>query len=243
MGVVLGLHKTDLEHMRWRFSLLKAGLFGLAVLAVTIFLTASPVIHDLRSGWALRFDGGDTTGQVTRLWHHGSGKNREMFVAYAYSVNGQRFSGENSVDDTLFWSLSKGDPIALRYGKDDPQLSSITIFGEHRGLRALGFCLLFVVVLVLLLAALSSKIEASYRMTYLLRVGIRRSAVVIRYANAPGVSDGSLSSILWQDEMGAAGQSKIMTATRLPNLGAKITVYVDPEDKLPAIWDGEFGKP
>ena len=241
-GVVQGLHKTDLKRMRWWFSFLKASLFGVAVLAVMIFLIASPVIHDLRSGWELRFNGVDTTGQVTRLWHQGSGKNREMFVAYAFNVDGQRFIGENAVDDTLFWSLSNGDAIALRYGADGPQLSVITIFGEHRGLRALALCLLFLVVLVFLLAALSSKIEASSRMTYLLRVGVRRSAVVIRYANAPGFSDGSLSSILWQDETGAAGQSRMMTATRLPNLGAKITIYTDPEHKLPAIWDGEFGK-
>ncbi len=242
-GVVQGLHKTDLERLRRRFSFLKASLFGVAVLAVTVFLTASPVIHDLRSGWALRFDGEDTTGQVTRLWHHGSGKNREMFVAYAFDVDGQRFSGENAVDDTLFWSLSNGDPIALRYGKDDPQLSAITIFGEHRGLRALALCVLLVVVLVLLLAALSSRIEAAYRVTYLRKAGVQRSAVVTRYVHAPGFSDGSVSSILWQDETGAAGQSWMMAATRLPGLGAKITVYADTEDKLSTIWDGEFGKP
>lgn len=241
--MVLGLPKTDVERLRRRFSLLKAGLFGVAVLAVTVFLIATPVIHDLRSGWALRFNGVDTTGQVTRLWHHGSGKTLEMFVAYEFSVDGLRFSGENAVDETLFRSLSKGDSIALRYGADDPQLSAITVFGEHPGLRAIGFCVLFLMVLVFLLAAFSSKIEASYRMTYLRKVGVRCSAVVIRFANAPGFADGSLSSILWRDETGAVGQSRMMTATRLPDLGATITVYADPERKLPAIWDGEFGKP
>ena len=241
-GVVQSLGKTDLERLRRRFSFLKASLFGVAVLAVVVFLTASPVIRDLRTGWALQFDGEDATGQVTRLWMQGSGKSLEMFVAYEFNADGRFFSGENSVTLTLFRTLSEGDFIALRYGKNDPQLSAITIFGEHRGLRAFGFCMLFLVVLVLLLAALSSQIEASYRMTYLLKVGARRSAVVINYANAPGVSDGSLSSILWQDETGAAGQSRMMTATRLPNLGATITVYADPEEKLPAVWDGEFGK-
>ncbi len=242
MGVVQGLGETDLKRMRRRFSLLKAGLFGVAVLAVTVFLIASPVIHDLRSGWALQFDGEDVTGQVTRLWHYGSGKNHEMFVAYAFTVDGLSFSGENAVNDTLFWSLSEGDPIALRYGADDPQFSAITIFGEHRGLRAFGFCMLFLVALVFLLAALSSKIEASYSTAYLRKAGVRRSAVVIRYANAPHFSDGRFSSILWQDETGANGQSQMMVATRLPDLGATITVYADPEEKLPAIWDGEFGK-
>lgn len=237
------LSEADLKRMRRRLSLLKASLFGVAVLAVTVFLIASPVIHDLRSGWTLRFNGMDTTGQVTRLWHHGRGKTLEMFVAYAFDVDGRNFSGENAVDETLFRSLSKGDSIALRYGADDPQLSAIAIFGEHRGMRAVGFCVLFVMVLVFLLGALSSKIEAWYRITYLLKVGARRSAVVTRYANLTYVSDGSLSSILWQDETGATGQSRMMTATRLPNLGATITVYADPEQKLPAIWDGEFGKP
>lgn len=241
--MVLGLPKTDLKRMRWRFSLLKAALFGFAVFAVTVFLIASPVIHDLRSGWELRFNGVDTTGQVTRLWHEGWGKDRQVFVAYAFNVDGLSFSSENAVNETLFWSLSEGDSIVLRYAKDDPHLSVITIFGEHRGLRALGLCVLFLLVLMLLLAALSNKIEVSYRLTYLLRLGVRRSAVVIQFANTPGFSDGSMSSILWQDETGATGQSRMMTATRLPNLGAKITVYADPEQKMPAIWDGEFGKP
>ena len=236
-----GLPKADLERLRRRFSLLKAGLFGVAVLAVTVFLIATPVIHDLRSGWALRFNGVDTTGQVTRLWHHGRGKTLEMFVAYAFDVDGRNFSGENAVDETLFRSLSKGDSIALRYGADDPQLSTISIFGEHRGMRAVGYCVLFVMAMVLLLAAISSKIEASYRMNYLRKVGVRRSAVVNRHANGLGFSDGSFSSIVWQDEKGAAGQSSMMRA-RLPILGTKITVYADPEGKLPAIWDGEFGK-
>ena len=243
MGVVQGLRKTDLERLQRRFSLLKASLFGVAVLAVTLFLTTSNVIRDLRTGWALQFDGEDATGIVTSQWTQGSGKSLEMFVAYKFNADGLFLSGENSVTMTLFRTLSVGDFIALRYGKDDPQFSAITTFGEHRGLRGIGFCMLFLVVLVLLLAALSSKIEASYRMTYLLKVGTRRSAVVMSYANAPGVSDGSLSRILWQDETGVVGQSRIMIATRLPNLGAKITVYVDPEDKLPAIWDGEFGSP
>lgn len=240
---MLSLPKTDLKRLQRRLSLLNAGLFCVAVLAVTVFLIASPVIHDLRSGWTLRFNGVDTTGQVTRLWHHGSGKTLEMFVAYAFDVEGRNFSGENAVDETLFRSLSKGDSVALRYGADDPQLSAITVFGEHRGMRAVAFCVLFGMVLVFLLGALSSKIEAWYRATYLLRVGARRTAVVINYANATYVSDGSLSSILWQDETGATGQSRMMTATRLPNLGATITVYADPEQKLPAIWEGEFGKP
>ena len=240
---MLGLPKTDLERMRRRFSFLKASLLGVAVLAVMIFLVASPVIHDLRSGWELRFNGVDTSGQVTRLWHHGSGKNREMFVAYAFYVDGHSFSGENAVNDTLFWSLSKGDSIELRYGAGDPQISTITVFGEHRGMRAVGFCLLFGMALVFLLGALSSVIEDWYRTTYLLKVGARRSAVVTKYANATYVSDGSLSSILWQDETGATGQSRMMAAARLPNLGAMITVCVDPENKLASIWDGEFGKP
>ncbi|OYU40136.1 MAG: hypothetical protein CFE33_06125 [Pseudorhodobacter sp. PARRP1] len=248
--MVLGLPKTDVERLRRRFSLLKSGLFGVAVLAVTVFLTATDVVHDLRSGWALQFNGEDVSGQVTGLrtetkiceGRFGRRPCRDLFVAYAFNIEGQRFSGESLVADTLFQSLSKGDAIVLRYANDDPRLSTITIFGPHRGLRALGYCVFLLVASVLLLAALSSKIEAWYRITYLLKVGMRRSAEVTRYANATYVSDGSLSSILWQDETGATGQSRMMAAARLPDLGAKITVYADPEAKLPTIWEGEVGK-
>ena len=248
--MVLGLPKTDVERLRRRFSLLKAGLFGVAVLAVTVFLYATDVIHDLRTGWLLQFDGEDVSGQVTGMWTQektceiGSKRTHcfDLMVAYAFNLEGLYFSGEGSVTPILFQTLYHGAPIALRYSADDPQLSAIAVFGEHHGARALGYCLLFLLGLLFMLAVFSNLIETWYRMAYLLSVGLRRSALVTGHTSPSDASKAMLSGILWQDETGATGQSRMMAAARLPDLGAKITVYADPEAKLPTIWEGEFGK-
>jgi len=240
--MVLGLPKSDVERLRRQFRLLKAGLFGVAVLAVVLFLTVTDVVRDLRTGWALRFDGVDATGQVTRMSTKGKGKTLEMFVEYAFDVDGLTFSGENSTSATLFKSLYNGAPIAVRYVANDPNRSMIVIFGEYPGLRASGSCVLFLTLLMFVLPGLSSLMAASYRMAYLRKADLRRAAVVTGLVTSPYYHDKGLSSITWHDETGAAGQSRMMTATRLPNIGATITVYADPENELPAIWDGEFGK-
>jgi hypothetical protein len=70
---------------------------------------------------ALRRDGSETSGEVTRLWTSGHGLYRN--VRYTFTVNGNAFTGEAQAPKNYWASLQNGGSLSVRYVSANPAIN------------------------------------------------------------------------------------------------------------------------
>lgn len=86
------------------------------------------------------------------------------------------------------------------------------------------------------------------RMAWLRDSGQRRSARVIAVERVRWLRRYANWRATWQDEAGQPGRTKLHGQDRrggpgpaLPPVGVTITIYADPDGKLPSVWEGDCG--
>lgn len=78
-------------------------------------------VQQLQHRAALRRDGRDTVGEITRLWS--ASRSLKTRVSYTFTVNGLSFAGEARVPNQLVPSLSESGTLPIRYLPADPAVN------------------------------------------------------------------------------------------------------------------------
>jgi len=78
-------------------------------------------VQQMRHRDALRHDGSETTGEVTRLWSSGHGAYRK--VSYTFIVNGTVYRGEAQVPKDRWASLQNAGSLSVRYVPANPTIN------------------------------------------------------------------------------------------------------------------------
>jgi hypothetical protein len=78
-------------------------------------------VQELRYREALRRDGKDTVGEITRLWS--SGRSLKLRVSYTFSVDEIHFAGNAQVPEQIGGSLRGASSLPIRYLPANPAIN------------------------------------------------------------------------------------------------------------------------
>jgi hypothetical protein len=98
-----------------------AAAFMLALTIAFVCWVGLDRIQQLQHRAALRDDGRETVGEITRLWS--AGRSLKTRVRYTFTVNGASFAGESLVPDELAASLRGSGTLPIRYLPANPAVS------------------------------------------------------------------------------------------------------------------------
>ena len=107
------------------FSAILGAIFFLGSLVLGIFLH-NDGIREGQEAAALRADGKEATAEIYRLWHQGKGST--PMVAYRFSANGSRISGESSVPSKSWPGIQKIGFLTVRYLPSNPIVNHPTLW-------------------------------------------------------------------------------------------------------------------
>ncbi len=223
-----------------------AGWIFLVLIGVGLVL-AGPAASALWSGIRLQASGVEVTGQITSRAQgtRSCGRNNldscaEFDVGFGFDAAGVRQVGTASVTAAVYGGLREGGTIGVRYVSGDPATYEVDF-----GTTLIGAVGLWVVALLFLVPGamgLAARMRMAARLTRLRDTGALRGAVVTAVERSNTRVNGiQLWVMRWRDEAGAAGQCRMQRQVYLPEVGAAITVYADPEGRLPAVWEGDSG--
>lgn len=102
-----------------RMAAAAAVMFALGVFS-TLWIGVDRVQHLLHRA-ALRRDGRETVGEITRVWS--ASRSMKTKVSYIFAVNGVSFVGEELVPHQLAASLRNSDPLPIRYLPANPAVN------------------------------------------------------------------------------------------------------------------------
>lgn len=114
----------------------RRGIF-MAALAAILLVAAIPLFLFLRDQGtkqraqteALRTQGRDATGEITRLWHRG--RSSTPMVSYAFTADEVRIHGEASVPGKLWDGMQKAGFIPIRYLPSSPTVNHPAAWEEN----------------------------------------------------------------------------------------------------------------
>jgi hypothetical protein len=215
-------------------------------LAVGLALAVPGVIFGQKA-LALQLRGVETTGQVVGLWQgsHGCGEDNrdtcaDFNLRYRFEADGRGYEHSGRVSDEVYFGLEVGGPVRVLYLAGDPAVSAVDI-GETVLLGGvfLGLALVFGLIGGI---GLAYQLRAGARLVWMRDNGTARVAEVTgQEATGLRVNQQVMWVMRWRDSAGAEGRSRAQAPGRLPAVGAKITVYADPEGVLPPVWEGDSG--
>jgi Protein of unknown function (DUF3592) len=175
---------------------------------------------------------------------------RECKVGYEFDVAGRTYHGRAQARYGTYSELENGAAIMVRYLPADPDTSDTTFdrgWVDGGGLGGMIFVAIFGLGLfgglgVIGAVALVSEFRSARRAIWLRQHGVQRGAVVARIAQSATDDEGVPSLTLhWNDDTGTSGHSRSRKRTDLPQAGERITIYADPDGKLPPVWEGDSG--
>ena len=130
--------------------------------------------------------------------------------------------------------------IALRYDSTDPSVVEI-----ERGSTAILGLVFSGVGVVVGLIGLAIAVGVGLSVVRVMRLrdtGAVRQAEVTGYRTANvTVNDRALDKAVWRDEVGAVGATWSARMEKLPEIGARIKVFVDPQRPEKSVWEGDVG--
>lgn len=232
-----GVFRLTIGHFGW-LALLFAGV-GLAI--------AGGGLGPLLSGMALRNHGAVAYGEITalnesahRCGHHTHALCSSYAVRYRFFHDAQLVEGEDSVSQGLFQRLTLHQEIPVHYVAGNPSQNELEPGGKlNNGAMSELFGL------ALLLGsgiAVLRNFKLAQQMVHLRSFGAARQAKVVALTQTDTKINGiALWRMEWRDEAETFGESRARWKSSLPELGAQITVYADPEGRLPAIWERDSG--
>ena len=191
--------------------------------------------------WESTRDCRDNNSDVTRTC-------TDFNVGYAYEVAGKTWHDSATTGYETYANLAEGSRIKVRYLPDVPG-DSVTSFQADNvdasgglGVLALVFGALGAAFLAIGGGGLAWVVRAALRRIRVRDGGTARGAVVqAREETNVRVNNRPMWRIRWTDDTGALGQSRGRPEGDLPQVGARITVYADPEGRLPSVWEGDSG--
>jgi len=162
--------------------------------------------------------GGTYTGRSTSWVHYG-------FQA----SDGQSIEGSAAVPRRYFDTLRLRDDVPVRYYEVDPRINAPVeaMTGFHGWVMAVGAPLLA----LLCFAAAAALLPPALSMRRAVMRGSERKAQVLALEpRHPGSEDNSLFRVVWTDPEGRGEQhsARYHPESGLPEIGATITVHVDP---------------
>ena len=195
----------------------------------------------IETRWESQRDCTDSDSNVTRTC-------TEFNVGYSYEVAGKTWHDSATTDYDTYANLGAGAAIKLRYLPGDPG-DSVTSFDAGRvdasgglGVVALVFGGLGGLFVVMGGVGLVWVIRTARGRVWLREAGTERGAVVLaREETNVRVNDRMQWRIRWRDDAGALGHSRGQALEGLPEVGARIVVYADPDRKRAAVWEGDSG--
>ncbi len=236
----------------WGVPGLVFGIFfavGLIVVVVAGFI--------LQSGRDFAANGVDVAGRVEKLWESTEtcrDNNNHDYICQAFNVGfgfaaaGKTAHGSQAVGYDIYAGLTEGSPVKVRYRDGDPTSYAVSFDGTPpAAMGDMGFVAALVggigsLFLVLGGVGLLVLYRIARRQVGLRDWGVMRGAVVL--AQVPSnvtVNDQPLWCIRWKDDSGVIGQSRGRSQDDLPDAGERITIYADPDGKLPPVWEGDSG--
>ncbi|MEO6299600.1 MAG: hypothetical protein ABIV25_01710 [Paracoccaceae bacterium] len=223
-----------------------AGWIFAAMIGLGIVL-AVPAYSEFRTGWRLDEAGAEVTGRIASLVQgtHSCGKNNlstceDFTVGFDFAAAGVGWHGSASVSSGFYAGLSEGGSIVVRYVIDDPSITEVDL-----GTTLIGGVALWLIALGFMVAGgigLWFRLRMATRLVRLRDDGTMRLATVTSQDRANVRVNGiQLWTMSWLDDAGVVGKSRMQRQKYLADVGAKITVYVDPVGKLPPAWEGDSG--
>ncbi len=220
----------------WIYAILIVVGIGIAIPAEVMFEEA----------WRLQMGGATVIGQVSRLWldtHSCGHDNMQTCTSYnvAYGFDsGVWRQTQVEVSREFYSALRESGPIAVRYVVSDPTINEVefgwTLFGA---VVFLAFAAAFALVGGLFLRRRWQEVG---RMVHLRETGVQRQAEVTGSDRTGWVINGQTQyAITWLDEAGILGKSLGRRLQTLPATGSQITIYADPDGKLPSVWARDSG--
>ena len=234
----------------WR--LLLRGWGWLIVIAVPVVLIlGGKVVHTGYASLRLALDGGVAEAWVTsKTLRDPDGDSRTENdrrihrLAYRFSVDGIEHTGAATVS-RAFWSAAPRDtPLPLRYVRSAPRINEIEPGAIASDLRwsAMGL----VLVLLVVGPVWRRRWRIASDMVWVRDHGEARPATVIDHVSTGiQVNDRSTYRLVWKDENGATGRTSLVGKPMLTHfpVGSEITLYFDPVDGRPPVWQAEVGAP
>ena len=152
------------RRLRMRPNGIQMATAGLVMLALSIFFILFPVrkmAKQMQITAALRTDGRDAVGEITRLWEERE-KHSNLHVGYTFTINGASFTGESSVPDHLWQSIRQSSSLPIRYLPANPAMNHPAEWegATFSGMWLLGsavFILPFLVALAFFVMLLSER--------------------------------------------------------------------------------------
>ncbi|TXS94099.1 DUF3592 domain-containing protein [Parahaliea maris] len=227
-----------------RFSLFRRnnGWFGVLVSAVGLLLflasfMAALLVEGSQEGAV------DTQATVSRLMEleHRTGikkRDKSWAVYVNYTVEGQSYSGSESVSRTFFDQLMEGDTLPISYLPESPE----TIWIEHYSSKEWFSWLRYGGLAILALGAYLIRGVWSYAggAIRMLQSGERVAARVTGVKDVSGSREKAYR-LLWEDGEGATGQTLNLSEARKARypVGSEIEIMRDPAKKMRPIWVGD----
>ena len=240
-----------------------AQVFGVLGLVSGFFFVIGAVFATV--GWFIwgsaqdfAANGVDVRGQVEKRWEstrdcrdNDSNVTRtctDFNVGYRYDVAGKIWHDSATTDYDTYANLAEGSPVMVRVVPTDPG-DSVTSFDAETvdssgglGIMAAIFGGLGGVFVVIGGGGLGWLLRGALGRVALRESGTARGAVVLaREETNVRVNGRAQWRIRWKDDAGALGSSRAQAVDGLPGVGARITVYADPDHKRPAVWEGDAG--
>lgn len=234
----------------------RVGKFGLLMqyggwvfalfLAIGLFVAGLSTLRFATDRWVLIY-GQETTALVTdlaeetyrcgsRRRHHGRTCASHK-VSVRFEADGRVYSSRHNVDETYWNALAEGDQVKLRYLEKNPSFNRLVAGQQSWSIGVLAG-LLFAGIGGF---GIARRLRLARRLIHLRSAGLRRQAKVTKQVKILlEINDRRLWKIEWLDEVGETGESRAQWQSQLPEVGAEITVYVDPEGKLAPAWEGDW---
>ena len=95
------------------------------MLALGIFFILFPgwkMAKKMQTTAALRTDGRDAVGEITRLWEERE-KYSNLHVGYTFTINGASYTGESDVPYQLWQSIRQASSLPIRYLPANPAMN------------------------------------------------------------------------------------------------------------------------
>ena len=232
-------------------------VFGFFFLIGAVFAVVG--VFALREGRTFVAEGVDVMGQVEDRWQttrdcsdsSSSSRTRsctDFNVGYSFAVAGKTFHNSATTDYATYAGLEQGSPVLVRYLASDPGRNATSFdpqtVSASGGQSVLGLIFGGLGGAFVLIGGggLAWLLRASLRAVGLRDTGTARGAVVLACEETNvKINNRRQWRIRWKDDTGALGQSRAQAPDQLPQAGDRITVYADPEGRLPAVWEGDSG--
>lgn len=217
------------------------GVFGwLALGALTFGLIFGTVGYFLsRTAERLANDGVTATATITNKRRVTDDDDTDYEITYTFPFGQEEVQDRQDVSYSFYGDVSVGDALPVRYWSKDPSVSEIEEGATAQTgmvFRYLGYA--FGVVGLLLAHVANRRAQAALWMA---RHGMRREVVITGHeATSVTINDQPQWKAKWLEPDGREGASRMRLRERLPEVGARIMVLIDPEHRRPSLWEEDL---